>query len=83
MRLTPLQTLAFYNAIANNGQLIKPRFLRAVKEFDRNIEVFDKEVLVDRICSDQTLFGFHTGLSEKQNLQRKLQPTSVALVVPP
>ena len=55
MRLTPLQTLAFYNAIANNGQLIKPRFLRAVKEFDRNIEVFDKEVLVDRICSDQTL----------------------------
>jgi cell division protein FtsI (penicillin-binding protein 3) len=55
MRLTPLQSLAFYNAIANNGQLIKPRFLRAVKEFDRNIEVFDKEVLVDRICSDQTL----------------------------
>jgi len=55
MRLTPLQTLAFYNAIANNGQLIKPRFLRAVKEFDRNIEVFDKEVLVDKICSDQTL----------------------------
>ena len=55
MRLTPLQSLAFYNAIANNGQLIKPRFLRAVKEFDRNIEVFDKEVLVDKICSDQTL----------------------------
>ncbi|ARV10167.1 penicillin-binding protein [Winogradskyella sp. PC-19] len=56
MKLTPLQTLAFYNAIANDGQLIKPRFLRAVKEFDRDIEVFEKEVLVDKICSDQTLF---------------------------
>ncbi len=55
MRLTPLQTLAFYNAIANDGELIKPRILRAVKEFDKEIEVFDKEVLIDKICSDQTL----------------------------
>ena len=55
MQLTPLQTLAFYNAIANNGQLIKPRFLTAVKEFDREIEVFEKEVLVNKICSDKTL----------------------------
>ena len=55
MQLTPLQTLAFYNAIANNGQLIKPRFLRAVKEFDRPIEIFEKEVLVDKLCSNQTL----------------------------
>ncbi|MFD1062131.1 penicillin-binding protein [Winogradskyella litorisediminis] len=55
MQLTPLQTLAFYNAIANDGELIKPHFLRAVKEFDREIEVFEKEVIVDKICSDQTL----------------------------
>ena len=55
MQLTPLQTLAFYNAIANNGELIKPRFLTAVKEFDREIEVFEKEVLVKKICSDKTL----------------------------
>jgi cell division protein FtsI (penicillin-binding protein 3) len=56
MQLTPLQTLAFYNAIANNGQLIKPRFIKAVKEFDKNIEVFEKQVLVDKICSDKTLY---------------------------
>ncbi|RNC84112.1 MAG: PASTA domain-containing protein [Winogradskyella sp.] len=55
MQLTPLQTLAFYNAIANNGQLIKPRFLKAVKEFDRDIEVFEKEVLVNKLCKDETL----------------------------
>lgn len=55
MQLTPLQTLAFYNAIANDGELIKPRFLRAVKKLDQNIEVFEKEVLVNKICSDETL----------------------------
>ncbi|MCF7561015.1 transpeptidase family protein [Sabulilitoribacter multivorans] len=55
LELTPLQTLAFYNAIANNGELVKPRFLRAVKEFDEEIETFDKQVLVKNICSNETL----------------------------
>ncbi|MEO1032392.1 MAG: penicillin-binding protein [Bacteroidota bacterium] len=55
LTMTPLQTLAFYNAIANNGELIKPRFIRSVKAFDKDIEVFEKQVLVDQICSDKTL----------------------------
>ncbi|GAA4238158.1 penicillin-binding protein [Postechiella marina] len=55
LKLTPLQTLAFYNAIANDGELIRPRFLNAVKEFDKEIETFEKEVIVDKICSDETL----------------------------
>ncbi|WP_370390840.1 penicillin-binding protein [uncultured Winogradskyella sp.] len=55
LSMTPLQTLAFYNAIANNGELVKPRFIKAVKSFDKDIEVFEKEVLVDKICSDETL----------------------------
>lgn len=55
LSMTPLQTLAFYNAIANNGELVKPRFIKAVKSFDKDIEVFGKEVLVDKICSDETL----------------------------
>ena len=55
LSMTPLQTLAFYNAIANNGEMIKPRFLKAVREFDRDIKVFEKEVLVEKICSNETL----------------------------
>jgi cell division protein FtsI (penicillin-binding protein 3) len=55
LTMTPLQTLAFYNAIANNGELIKPRFIKSVKSFDKNIKEFKKEVLVSRICSDKTL----------------------------
>ncbi|WP_111682150.1 penicillin-binding protein [Winogradskyella tangerina] len=55
LTMTPLQTLAFYNAIANNGELIKPRFIRSVKSFDKEVEVFEKEILVKKICSDKTL----------------------------
>ncbi|MCB0382379.1 MAG: transpeptidase family protein [Psychroserpens sp.] len=55
LEMTPLQTLTFYNAIANNGEMVKPRFIKAVKEFDREIEVFKKEVINQKICSDKTL----------------------------
>ena len=52
---TPLQTLTFYNAIANNGEMVKPRFLREVKEYDRVVEPFEKKVINPRICSEETV----------------------------
>lgn len=55
LTITPLQTLTFYNAIANDGEMIKPRFIKSVKSFDKDIEVFEKEVIIDKICSDKTL----------------------------
>ncbi|MCB0447869.1 MAG: transpeptidase family protein [Gelidibacter sp.] len=55
LSLTPLQTLTFYNAIANNGEMVKPRFLREVREFDKTIEAFDKKVIEQKICSDETI----------------------------
>lgn len=53
--MTPLQTLTFYNAIANNGEMIKPRLLKEVKEWNKTIEKFDKEVLNPAICSAGTV----------------------------
>lgn len=53
--LTPLQTLAFYNAIANDGELIKPRLIKEVKEWNKSIKKFDKEVLNKAICSQETV----------------------------
>lgn len=52
---TPLQTLTFYNAIANDGEMVKPRFIKEVKEFGNTIEAFDKEVINDQICSPETV----------------------------
>ncbi|MBT8183161.1 MAG: transpeptidase family protein [Eudoraea sp.] len=52
--LTPLQTLAFYNAIANDGQLVRPRLIKEVKEWNKTIYTFDKEVINRAICSKET-----------------------------
>ena len=52
--LTPLQTLTFYNAIANDGEMVKPRFLKAVKEFDKTIVPFEKEVIDPSVCTVET-----------------------------
>ncbi|WP_338734100.1 penicillin-binding protein [Mangrovimonas cancribranchiae] len=56
LRLTPLQTLTFYNAIANDGVMVKPRFIKEVKELNREVEKFDKQVVNNRICSEETLY---------------------------
>ncbi|MEO0526859.1 MAG: penicillin-binding protein [Bacteroidota bacterium] len=52
--LTPLQTLTFYNAIANDGEMIKPRLIKEVKEWNKTIQKFDKEVLNPSICTKET-----------------------------
>ena len=52
--ITPLQTLNFYNAIANNGEMVKPRFIKEVKEWDKSILKVEREVMNPRICSPET-----------------------------
>ncbi len=52
--MTPLQTLTFYNAIANDGEMVKPRLIKAVKEGNKVIHQFDKEILDASICSSET-----------------------------
>lgn len=53
--LTPLQTLTFYNAIANNGEMVKPRLIKGVKEWNKTIYQFDKEVINPKVCSQETV----------------------------
>ncbi|MDH3697786.1 MAG: transpeptidase family protein [Flavobacteriaceae bacterium] len=52
---TPLQTLAFYNAIANNGELVRPRLIKEVREWNRTLYSFEKEVIHPKICSEETI----------------------------
>ena len=53
--MTPLQTLTFYNAIANDGVMVKPRFIKEVKQFDQVIKKFDTEIISNSICSKGTI----------------------------
>lgn len=55
VKMTPLQILCFYNAIANDGVMVKPQMIREVKELNRTIEKYDVEILKERICSQETV----------------------------
>jgi cell division protein FtsI (penicillin-binding protein 3) len=61
---TPLQTLTFYNAIANDGVMVKPRFLREVKEFDKVVEPFERKVINKQVCSKETIAKLQTLLKD-------------------
>jgi len=52
---TPLQTLAFYNAVANNGTLVRPQFVQEIRRGAEIVKTFQPIVLNDKICSDRTL----------------------------
>lgn len=55
VRQTPLQILTFYNAVANNGKMVKPKFVREIRYHGKKIRNFDIEVLNPSICSDETI----------------------------
>lgn len=55
LKITPLQVLAFYNAIANDGQRMRPRFVKEIRNRGRVIGSFDPEEVGGRICSSATL----------------------------
>lgn len=53
--VTPLQTLALYNAVANDGKMIKPFFVKEIKEWNTSVQKYETEVINEKICSDETL----------------------------
>jgi len=55
VQMTPLQILTFYNAVANNGKMVKPRFVSEVRDGNRTVKSFDSEVITNAICSKSTV----------------------------
>jgi cell division protein FtsI (penicillin-binding protein 3) len=55
LEISPLHTLALYNAVANDGKMIKPVFVTSVSKADEVLEEYETEVLVNKICSNKTL----------------------------
>ncbi len=55
LEVTPVQTLTFYNAIANNGKKMKPYLVDKVVQGTKVIEEFEPTVLKGKIASKQTI----------------------------
>ena len=53
--ITPLQTLTFYNAIANNGTMMKPLFVKSINNNIKTIETYEPIIIKDRIASKETI----------------------------
>jgi cell division protein FtsI (penicillin-binding protein 3) len=54
-QMPPIYTLAFYNAIANDGKLMKPYFVKALSKDGADVKTFEPTVVNEAICSKKTL----------------------------
>ena len=55
LRMTPLQILTFYNALANDGRMVKPRFVDRIISDNKIIHQYGPQIINPKIMSDQTL----------------------------
>ncbi|XOD67536.1 MAG: penicillin-binding protein [Flavobacteriales bacterium Tduv] len=62
LKLTPLQILSFYNAIANDGKLIKPLFIKEIREQGKNIKTYNPFIINTSIASKKSLEKIRTML---------------------
>lgn len=82
--LPPIATLTFYNAIANGGKMVKPRFVKAEVKDGLVVREFPTEVMKNSICSPGTLAKIQTclhrvvrdGLGRKAGNGEKYFPVS-------
>lgn len=53
--VTPMHMLMLYNAVANNGKMMKPYLVSSIKEYGVEVKKIEPEVLVEKICSNETI----------------------------
>ncbi len=54
-QMTPLQILTFYNAVANDGKMVKPRFVTEIRQSGKLVKEFETEVISNSVCSKKTI----------------------------
>lgn len=59
-QVPPISTLTFYNAIANGGKMMQPRFVKAVMKDGELVQTYDPVVLKPQICNANTLTKVRT-----------------------
>ena len=55
VEMSPIQILMFYNAIANNGKMVRPMLVTAIQRDGDNVREYKPEVVKSSICSGSTL----------------------------
>jgi cell division protein FtsI (penicillin-binding protein 3) len=47
--------LMLYNAVANNGKMMRPYLVNAVRDYGIDVKTIQPKIVVEKICSDETL----------------------------
>lgn len=55
VQLAPIYTLAFFNAIANDGKFIEPLFIKSIQKNGQVVKTFTSRVIREHICKPSTL----------------------------
>lgn len=55
IKMCPIQTLTYYNAVANDGKMIAPLFVKSISRNTDTLVRFNSEVICEQICSPQTI----------------------------
>ena len=66
-QIPPIYTVAFYNAIANNGRMVQPRFVREIRRDGQTLKEFPVVTVKERICKPSTLRDIHAILERVVN----------------
>jgi cell division protein FtsI (penicillin-binding protein 3) len=53
--MTPIQILTFYNAVANNGKMVAPIFVKEIRSTSQLVKRYPTQVIADSICSANTI----------------------------
>ena len=74
-QIPPISTVSFYNAIANNGKLVRPRFAKGISRNGEMVEEFPVEVIRQHICGQKALDDIRTILyrvvNDKEGLGKR------------
>jgi cell division protein FtsI (penicillin-binding protein 3) len=66
-QIPPIYTLTFFNAIANNGKMVKPLFVKEIQQNGKTIEKRKSQVINKQICSSSTLKAIRQMLDDVVN----------------
>lgn len=77
-QIPPINTLAFYNAIANNGVMVKPRFVKSIVKDGQVVEDIAPEILNPAIASPKAISEIQTILEKlsAKGWERKQDPSN-------
>ncbi|MBO4518816.1 MAG: penicillin-binding protein 2 [Paludibacteraceae bacterium] len=90
VELSPMQILMFYNAIANNGKMVRPMLVTAIQQNGEIVKSFRPETVKSSICGSRTLkdiqgalhdvvWDDHLGTAAKKAWSRKAQSDLVSI----